>query len=53
MKSKDLGYEERGEEMAPRDMTALNQKQRERKCLKNPIPIRQPMSFTFKTPPSG
>lgn len=30
MKRKDLGYEERGEEMAPRDMTALNQKQRER-----------------------
>lgn len=48
MKNKDLGYEERGEGMAPRDMIVLNQKQREKKCLKNPIPIRQPMSLHSK-----
>lgn len=33
MKRKDLAYEERVEEMAPRDMTALNQKQREREKM--------------------
>lgn len=52
MKSRDLGYKKRGEVMGSEDMTAFNQKQRWGKCLKTPFPIRQPMSFTFKTLPS-
>ena len=45
MKNKDPGYEERVEHMAPREYDSSSPQKRGWGCLRNPIPIREPVSF--------